>query len=385
MSCYIRDANLSPKEKANKVQSTIKMMQDWNDRQPNDTTTDTTDADTTNHNCIDLLHKDIRNIQIKTCKDARDAEAILFEMMDVYEQDLNIDHRPDAASFINTINAWKYTRQKPNNYRKGGAVDDVGGSGGEEGVDSDNAPPPECCMQLLDILAELYNVEQECGRDVSDIKPDRRVYNAVQIVWSRSKTATNQAYQTKQLLTTLLEKYEETQDEDYKPILRQYNNVLNVCVYTSTKKKRRGKEDGTNNGSTSTSPQEQQEDEKKEAMKILVETFNELRNSGESSSSSSSSVSPNHVSYGLFLKGCGYLLSKEEQKSAIIETVFRKCCRDGYVSEFVLEALEQASAPSLYRKLLGGGSGSSSANDNDNDNFWDEDGIQIPHEWARHT
>ena len=313
MSCFIRSKTVPQSKKASKIQKIIELMNEWK--------TNNSDAD------VDPKHKNIFNLQIKAAPTAIDAETILFDMIDFYQKDGDINHRPNAASFINTINKWKDSRSKE---------------------------APERSIQLLDLLTELYDLslgsvgDNMNLDDAHDLKPDRRVYSAVQNVWSRSKEK-KKAYETKKLLQTLRLKQMETDDMDYTPQLRQWNNVLNACVYTRGNQR-----------------------EKKEAMKILVETFNEMRNLDDIDGMT---VKPNHVSYGLFLKGCTYLLPASEQKESIVENIFRKCCRDGHVSEFVFTSLIEAASPELCNKLLGTSS----------ENVYDDDGIQIPEEWARNV
>ena len=300
MSCFIRDKFLSQSSKISKVQDIMQLMKEWEIQHIDATST------------VDSKHKNISNIRIKTSKNAIEAESILFDMIEEYQVESDENHRPDAASFINTMNAWR---------------------------DSRSREAPQRSLELLDLLTEIYEIECASGRKVYDLKPDKRVYNAVQNVWCRSRSEIK-AHETKALLMKLMSLYEENDgDDDYLPSVRQWNNVLNACVYT------RG-DQGV----------------RKEAMKIMVETFNELRNN--------SLVDANHATYGLFLKGCGSLLPSGEKQQTIVENVFRKCCREGLVSEFVFNALVESSSPDLCQKLFGG-------------DVHDKDGVRIPQEWAR--
>ncbi len=300
MSCYVRDKFSSQSTKAAKINELLQLMKEWKIQN--------VDAD------VDPKHKNISNIRIKAAKTAIDAESILFNMIDEYQREGNGNHRPDAASFINTMNSWRDSRSKE---------------------------APQRCLELLDLLTEIYQIESDSDKDATDLKPDKRVYNAVQNVWCRSRER-NKAQEVKKLLTKLMSLYEEHEDDDYLPSVRQWNNVLNACVYTKGDKVVR-----------------------KEVMKIMVETFNELRNA--------SSVDANHVSYGLFLKGCSNLLPSGAKQQTIIENVFRKCCREGLVSEFVFNTFVESSSPELCERLFGG------------DIHNDDDGIRIPEEWARNT
>jgi len=296
MSCCVRNTKLPKSHSAVKVKKLIDVM----------------DEESNNRNDLDPKHKNIVNILVKVCH-ATDAETLLFDMMDLYQNDKNVDHRPNTASFINLINAWK---------------------------DSGSPDAPKRSIELLELLSEIYRAELSQQNNVMDIKPDHRVYSAVQNVWVRSKEK-HKAKQTQNLLLKLIVLRESTGDEDFEPRLRQWNNVLNACVYT------RGNQD-----------------ERNEAMKILVETFNMMRNS--------SGVDANHVTYAMFIKGCARLMPVGEKRDAVIENVFRKCCTEGYVSEFVFDTLVASSSQALCRKVMGG--------DVDND-----DGVQIPEQWTRNA
>ena len=299
MNCFIRDSSLSASKKASKINTILEAMKEWKLNNP--------DTD------VDPKHKNVMNVLIKASLSSVEAETFLFDMIDTYQKDHIESHRPDAASFINTINVWKFSRSNEAAQRS---------------------------SQLLELLNELYEVEIRAGKNVADIKPDRRVYSAVQTVWCRSKEK-NKAKEAKKLLLKLISLQKENDDLDYAPKLRQWNNVLNACVYTKGTQQKR-----------------------KEAMKILVETFNEMRNSDDMS------IQPNHVTYGMFLKACATLLQPNEQTQSIVENVFRKCCRDGHVSDFVFTALVEVASPELFRKLLGG-------------DIHDE--IEIPEGWARNV
>jgi hypothetical protein len=309
MSCFLRSKSLSRPKKQSKINEIIDIMKEWEVNHSND---DDNDDDDENDNVpkVDSRDKSIANLQIKLSNTPTEAESILFNMIDLYQKDNIEQHRPDAASFINTINAWR------------------------------GAEAPQHAMQLLDLLTDIYHLEQSQDKDAYDLKPDRRVYSAVQNVWSRSREK-DKAQKTKDLLLKLIALKEETGDSDYTPQLRQWNNVLNACVYTK--------------GSS---------EERKVAMQILVETFNQMRTGDD--------IEPNHVTYAMFLKGCVALLPPGEKQQSIIENVFRKCCRDGHVSEFVFATFVESSSSSLCEKLLGG-------------DVNDEDGVQIPESWARNV
>lgn len=267
---------------------------------------------------VNPMHRDIMNTRIKALSLSRkkgagpDAVALLFGMIKKYRESDDENERPNAATFINAINARRYDHSDESAHR---------------------------AAELLGVLDNFYNVEAQSEKECDDLKPDVRVYNAVMDLWSRSKAA-NKAEKTKELFDQLQSLYEESSDEDYSPNLRSYNTLMSACAFT--------------NGSA---------EECKIALNLLIGSFNSMR-------AKNSLVQPNHVSYGMFLKGCGNLMPDNDKRETVIEKVFRTSCRDGQVSDFVINSLCEAASTSFVETLLGSGI---------------EDGIQIPSEWSRNV
>jgi pentatricopeptide repeat protein len=267
---------------------------------------------------INPMHRDIMNTRIKALSLSKkkgvgfDAVGLLFGMIKRYRESNDEIERPNAASFINAINARKYDR-------------------------SDESA--ERASELLGVLEDFYRVEVEAGDECDDLKPDVRVYNAVMGIWSRSK-ASNKGKETKVLFDKLQSLYEETSDSDYSPNLRSYNNLMSACAFTK--------------GS---------EEECKGSLNLMMGTFKMMREK-------SASVQPNHVTFGMVLKGCGNLMPDIEKRKTVIEKVFRHSCKEGQVSDFVINSLFEATSTAFVEKLLGSGV---------------EDGIQIPAEWSRNV
>jgi hypothetical protein len=192
----------------------------------------------------------------------------------------------------------------------------------------------------LEALENFYTLEIEAGNDRDDLKPDGRAYNAVMGIWSKSK-AEKKAVETKARLFDKLQQalYDNTLEcSDYASNLRSYNNV--ISAFTKGDK-----------------------DECKEALNVMVGTFNSMRGAD-------ASVKANHVTFGMFLKACSNLMPDNSKRNSVIEKLFRTACKDGQVSDFVINQLFEVTSTSFVEELLG-----SSV----------EDGIQIPAEWSRNV
>jgi hypothetical protein len=84
---------------------------------------------------------------------------------------------------------------------------------------------------------------------------------------------------------------------------------------------------------------------RKKAFSMALATFEQLNLYDE----------PNHVSFGAMLKACSKLLpSSSPRRSMLIESIFRKCCEAGCVSDLILYHLRAATSPQIYRELSQG-------------------------------
>lgn len=314
-----------------KVQEIVDLMTDCKNCSPN------TD--------VNPQHTSITNVRIKVLGQKRkersnglvaaeEAESLLLNAMALYQREGDLDMRPDAASFINAINVWR--GYQPSKKQKGKAA--------------------RRAMDLLHVLEDFYVEEKSKSNGIESggldkLKPDYRVYNAVQYVWARSRSK-DKANETRALLDKMISLQDETGDRDYSPNKRSYNNVINACTFFT--------KDGNSNDS----------EECQDALRIAVQTFNDMRASDE--------VDPDHVTYGMLLKAVGTLMAENNaNRDRVTENIFRKCCKDGHVSEFVLESFTTVSNELLYEKIIGAVKG----DDNNSDD--DADSIYIPIEWSK--
>jgi pentatricopeptide repeat protein len=183
--------------------------------------------------------------------------------------------------------------------------------------------------QLLQIQEGLHASTKE-----DDLKVDGRLYNVALYAISRSHDS-KKAIRARRIV----EKMKELDDDINHINVRTYFNLLSACAFS----------DGT-------------PEEKLEAFQIAVDALKELRESLRHE--------PDSSSYGMFLKACANLMPESRKRDAVVDNVFRKCCSDGLVDEFVIAEFERASSEALQLEVLGG--------------FLDDD-VRIPKEWSKNT
>ena len=65
-------------------------------------------------------------------------------------------------------------------------------------------------------------------------------------------------------------------------------------------------------------------------------------------------LKPTHVSYGTFLKAIKKMMPESEVRDDLAKGLFRKCCQDGLVSDFVLSEMAGICTADMYQSLLSG-------------------------------
>jgi len=170
------------------------------------------------------------------------------------------------------------------------------------------------------LFALMRNLAKEFKDD--ELLPNVRVYNALIRCWARSRER-DKAKRTRQLLETMVKESELTGDDELTPNLQTYNGVLNACSFPSR-------------GSSI--------EEKYAAFRIAVQTLNELQ--------ASEGCEPNHVSYGTFLRSCGNLMPPSPKRDAVVGNIFRKCCEEGLVSQFVMDSASRSASENLQSTLF---------------------------------
>jgi len=60
-----------------------------------------------------------------------------------------------------------------------------------------------------------------------------------------------------------------------------------------------------------------------------------------------------HITYGTFLKVCENEMRQSEERSQLVDIIFRKCARDGQVGQFVLDQMRAMATRSELEALVG--------------------------------
>ena len=148
--------------------------------------------------------------------------------------------------------------------------------------------------------------------------PNARSFSTVITAFSKSKFP-RKAKQTRDLLQRMKRLYEGGQ-RNMRPNIYVYAAVLNACAYTFGRA-----------------------EEKEEALKIGLETYEEMQASPD--------IEANHVAYGSYLRACRRLMPEDDpRRKDLISQAFRQCCSDGQLGEYVLKQLR--AVPNLYVPLL---------------------------------
>lgn len=181
--------------------------------------------------------------------------------------------------------------------------------------------------QLLQIQEGLFKTTEQ-----EDLKLDGRLYNVALYVISRCRDS-KKAVRARRII----DKMRGLDNEIHHINVRTYFNLLSACAYT----------DGT-------------AEDNHQAFQTAVDALKELREDLKQE--------PDSSCFGMFLKACANLMPESRKRDAVVENVFRKCCSDGLVDEFVISEFERASSEELQLEILGG---------------FLEDDIRLPKEWSK--
>ena len=217
------------------------------------------------------------------CGDANRAVALLDRMTSrTNEGRANL--KPDVTTYNSVLHAWSQSSDR-------------------------NAPVK--ALGLLEIMLRLYE-----GGDMT-ANPDVTSFTTVINAFSKSKFP-RKARQTRDLLRRMKHLYDSGQSR-MRPNVFVYAAVLNACAYTFGRS-----------------------EEKEEALKVGIETYEELQSSSE--------IETNHVAYGSFIRLCRRLMPDDSRRNHFITRAFRQCCSDGQLGEYVVRQIR--AVPNLYVSLL---------------------------------
>ena len=138
--------------------------------------------------------------------------------------------------------------------------------------------------------------------------------------WGRSQDQ-GKAVHANDLFETMLKAYK-AGNKKLKPNIVVVNAVINACAYTY--------------GDL---------EEQQQAMEIAHNQLKELE-SGDYGS-------PDHLTYGTFLKVCANQMEDCDTRRQITDDIFKNCMRDGKFGNIVLQQLKAMGPPDTYFKLVG--------------------------------
>ena len=143
--------------------------------------------------------------------------------------------------------------------------------------------------------------------------------------------------------------HQNNNDSIIKPDLITINSVLNACAFTKTN----------------------DDIIKKDALDIAIKLYEEITSS--SSSSNTFDIKPNDTTYGTMILICGKLCSNNIiLRHELIQSIFWKCCNDGYVSYFVISQLR-----SVLQSKLNNNNEDNDDEDEKNDEYDEQSSLEL--------
>lgn len=164
------------------------------------------------------------------------------------------------------------------------------------------------------LLSEMKNRMDKEGIH-SRVKPDFFSFSTVINAWGRSLNSAK-VDKVMKILNEMEKEY------DIRPNVVIFNTILNACAYTfgDATLQRNAMETAT----------------------LLLRKLDE-----------SNYDSPDHITYGTFLKVCLNQMIPGSMQSQIVKIIFLKCAKDGMVSQLVLDQMRSFSNSEMFQELLG--------------------------------
>ena len=170
-------------------------------------------------------------------------------------------------------------------------------------------------QEAEELLVRLENMHTNGETDVA---PDVISYTSVISTYARSDVP-GKAKIVQRILLQMVDAYK-AGNSAAKPSVFTFNACLNACAYTFDQK------------------------EKVDAFRVAVSTLVLLQEY----------TKPDHKTYGTLLKAwCNLIPKDDERRDRVVNSVFRQCCKDGQVGLMVMQQLQFAASPELYRTLVG--------------------------------
>lgn len=278
------------------------------------------------------------------------AEKILERMENLYRLSGDEKIKPRTATYNAIIDAWA----------KSG--------------DTDAAPRAEL---LLAHMMELY----ETGYNL-DAKPNVRSFNSVLNAWAKS--GQNEAPERTGDLLTRMEELDGSGGWDVSPDATSFATAINAFARSQAFGKAKSahelflhmKELYNASGKSALRPNNVVYNSVMNACAFSVGDLEEQSQALEIANAmlvgldKSPYGKPDQVTYGTYLKVINNQMPASEARDQVVDTVFRKCAKDGMVGGLVLRQLQEMGMEETYEKLVG-------------KSFWgDFDLSELPSEWT---
>lgn len=220
---------------------------------------------------------------------ANRAELLLGHMMELYETGHNLDAKPNVLSFNSVLNAW---------------------------AKSGHPEAPEHAREVLSRMIELGN-----SGDLK-VSPDATSFATTINAYARSHHF-GKAQSAYDLFLHMEDLYRSSNGRRaLRPNNVVYNSVLNACAF-------------------SLGDLEEQSRAVEIANAMLVGI------------NQSPYTKPDQVTYGTYLKVINNQMPLSDSRDQVVETLFRKCAKDGMVGEMVLRQLQEMGLVGVYENLVG--------------------------------
>ena len=198
-------------------------------------------------------------------------------------------------------------------------------------------------IQQMNNFATLHNLSD-------DLKMDTITCNALINAWGWSNEHAIKAKEAYKIYIAMKNKHHQNNNDSIiKPDLITINSVLNACAFTKTN----------------------DDIIKKDALDIAIKLYEEITSS--SSSSNTFDIKPNDTTYGTMILICGKLCSNNIiLRHELIQSIFWKCCNDGYVSYFVISQLR-----SVLQSKLNNNNEDNDDEDEKNDEYDEQSSLEL--------
>lgn len=173
------------------------------------------------------------------------------------------------------------------------------------------------CEQALALLRDVTRTFDATKRP--NMMPNVRIFSMAILTLSRNQGSVVEA---RNLLTELVNLYEETGHEDLRPNAYPYNYVIDCAANSKSKS----------------------QDDKTRYFLIATKTYREMHNSNY--------VEPDSFTYLFWLKCCNNLLDDTSLRAKCVRYAFDQCKEKGLVTNDFLKRLYQGSPLSLVNELL---------------------------------